>query len=538
MSAALWIGRLNTSAACWGDAMWRACWQGGLAALTVWLVCLCWKRMPVPLRYGLWWAVCLKLVLGLSPALFRLPVLPPITHAAVAVDAHVARSVEQPPPVFDTAGSRAQIPDRVRSHASSPRLTISGAAWLMFLWLSVITALAGVSVASVFRLRRIVRGAAPLSDPALLEIVRDAASSMGMRTSPRVLITQFDTSVLTLGVLRPVVLLSERTLTCCEIPELKLVLSHEFAHIRRGDAWLGLLPHLTKILFWFHPMAWLAWHEVDVAREAACDEQTITRLNARSDMYGRLLLKLGVRQTSWLSLCTPGVSSHYRILHRRLSMLQEIHASPRRLRGRVVMAACLIGVAAAVPWSVVHAQSSGSQTSGTNSKAATVAAVSRMSTAGRKITTASGNHVQGSLAAKLAAPGNVTVTGTGNVTVSGAGLKSGSSATTRAASKTGSDTWHAVFMANHAGSDAQKRLTTLFPLKYAEASSVAKTLSSLFEEDDKKNVKIVVDVRTNTVIIQATAEKLNEIRPVLDHIDSTEVTVGARQGPATIINLK
>jgi hypothetical protein len=73
MREAISIVRLNETAALWGDAMWRACWQGALAALIVWVVCLSWKRMPSALRYALWWSACLKLVLALSPALIQWP---------------------------------------------------------------------------------------------------------------------------------------------------------------------------------------------------------------------------------------------------------------------------------------------------------------------------------------------------------------------------------------------------------------------------------------------------------------------------------
>jgi type II secretory pathway component GspD/PulD (secretin) len=195
------------------------------------------------------------------------------------------------------------------------------------------------------------------------------------------------------------------------------------------------------------------------------------------------------------------------------------------------MTACVIGIAAAIPWSIGHAQSTGSQTSPPSAPASGNGGTIRALPGSRQITTAAGSkQAEGAPKAKFTALPN-----TGFVVWN---PKLGPSSTTRAASKTGSDAWQSVFTANHAGSAVQKRLTTLFPLKYAEAASVAKTLSSLFEEDDKKNVKIVADVRTNTVIIQATADKLDEIKPVLDHLDNVEVTVGPKAWTFTIIKLK
>ncbi|HLK56925.1 MAG TPA: M56 family metallopeptidase, partial [Chthonomonadaceae bacterium] len=357
MHGATWIIRWNESALHWGEAMWRTCWQGGVLALILWCVCQRWPRMPSTLRYGLWWMVCFKLLVGLCPVSLTLPLLPP---APSAVQAHTA--VVLPPAIHPISpslptpdlGDTFTVTTERGAESAPPRL--SGAGWLMGGWLIGVGALAGFSMLSLRRLRRLVRQAVPLSDPALLSLAQETAVAMGLRAAPRILMTQADIGVLTLGGWRPAVLLSQQTLVSCTPSELQLVLAHEFAHIRRGDAWLGFLPHLTQIFFCFYPLAWLACREVALAREAACDEQTICALHARSDLYGRLLLKLGVRHASWLSLCTPGVSSHFRILQRRLSMLQQVQGSPRRLQGRALMVVCLVGVAVTIPWGIVHAQ--------------------------------------------------------------------------------------------------------------------------------------------------------------------------------------
>ena len=56
------------------EALARASFQGGLFVILVWAVCRLFPRLPAALRCGLWWAACLKLLLGLvaMPAV-RLP---------------------------------------------------------------------------------------------------------------------------------------------------------------------------------------------------------------------------------------------------------------------------------------------------------------------------------------------------------------------------------------------------------------------------------------------------------------------------------
>src|SRR5882724_6337274 len=77
MSRAVWVAFWNESAVQWADAMWRACWQGGVLVLALWALCHRWQRMPSTWRCGLWWLVCLKLLVGLSPIFLCIPLLPP-----------------------------------------------------------------------------------------------------------------------------------------------------------------------------------------------------------------------------------------------------------------------------------------------------------------------------------------------------------------------------------------------------------------------------------------------------------------------------
>jgi beta-lactamase regulating signal transducer with metallopeptidase domain len=39
-------------------------------------------------------------------------------------------------------------------------------------------------------------------------------------------------------------------------PQLRSVLLHELAHIRRGDLWINLLQTLLQIAYLYHPLLW------------------------------------------------------------------------------------------------------------------------------------------------------------------------------------------------------------------------------------------------------------------------------------------
>ena len=512
----------NDVAARWGETIWRAAWQGGLFALLIWAACRTSKRLSPSLRHWLWWLACLKFVVGFCPSFPAFAILPPVSP----VRAEVGGSHELPSGLlaavnatqfqgseFATAARRV---DEIQP-TIQPSVRLSATAWLMSFWLLSVGVLTGFSAFSLARLLRRVRRAQPLDDPEMLRFAEEAAQAVGIRAVPRLLVTGEDIGVLTIGALKPVILLSKQALSRCSHAELRLVLAHEFSHIRRGDAWLGLLPQLTQILFCFHPLVWLACRELDLAREAACDEATIRSMHVRSDLYGRLLLKLGVRSHhSWPTLWSPGVSSHFRILHRRISMLAQVsNGSPRRPKGPVALFACLTGIAVTVPWSIVHAQNP--------------AASEARHSAAKPIeppVAVEGGVVEGKSARKLSpsrqAPAVKTTPATA-LKLASAG-KSSKAARPVAAKTAKSKSGEMVMMkvtplSGGGGMLTLERETKIVRLQQAQATSVAEMLNTLYEDKSANGLRIIADPRTNSVLLNGPVESILQMILIMNQLD-------------------
>lgn len=90
------------------------------------------------------------------------------------------------------------------------------------------------------------------------------------------------------GCLRPVILLPRAALTE-SASRLTMMLCHELAHFRRGDMRVLPLLALLRIVYWWHPLVWLALARLRRERENACDDLVLAHRFQPSD-YADLIL--------------------------------------------------------------------------------------------------------------------------------------------------------------------------------------------------------------------------------------------------------
>jgi beta-lactamase regulating signal transducer with metallopeptidase domain len=332
------------------ETLARASLQGALFVAAVWIVCRLFPRLPAALRCGLWWAACLKLLLGLValPAV-RLPVLP-ATHAPVA----------ETRPLYIRNGGGAPARSLTPGLATSPSspgegkktdLWKMGELALAGLWLSGLLVLGGKAVRQLRWTRRIVRAAEPVREGWVRSAFAEICALLGLRRTPDLRGSAEVRTPQVTGLAQPVVLIPRSGLERLTPAEISMTLCHELVHLRRKDLWLGWVPALAHRIFFFHPLAALAVREYAIAREAACDAEVLRILGTAPQAYGRLLLRWGVapRETG---LAAAGASPSLQNLKRRLQMLQQTSDSKRRFSGWWWIAGA-VALAGLVPLQIV-----------------------------------------------------------------------------------------------------------------------------------------------------------------------------------------
>jgi len=94
-----------------------------------------------------------------------------------------------------------------------------------------------------------------------------------------------------IGFFKPMIVIPVWALRELTPSELNIVLLHEFAHLRRGDAWTNLLQKIVRAIFFFQPAVWWIESRLSLEREMACDDQVLAEIaNPRS--YATCLIAL------------------------------------------------------------------------------------------------------------------------------------------------------------------------------------------------------------------------------------------------------
>lgn len=164
-------------------------------------------------------------------------------------------------------------------------------AWLALAWLLGASAMLGrasVKIAGAEQLRRSCR---PLNDARITELVAEARRAVKLTRQVRLAVTNQLTSPAVVGVLVPTLILPLSLITTLTPDQLRFILLHELAHIRRGDYLANLFQLFTEALFFFNPAVWWLSHQIRREREACCDALAIELSGAPAD-YARTLVSV------------------------------------------------------------------------------------------------------------------------------------------------------------------------------------------------------------------------------------------------------
>ncbi len=321
-------------------------WQGLAIAVMAAAAAHWMRRAPARNRY-LVYLLALLLMAACLPVTFAVVAMtgpergPPVTET---VSARPAGSVDggapsaspvhvEPAPSMPATAAAADAPagSGIAGSEPSPSGGSPAFAWdacARFVTMGYLVGVVALLGRLLIRLRggkRLCRSAQPIDQPGLGELITRQARLLGLRLVPTVAFCRRVAAPVVVGVLRPTILLPISLSTGLTPDQIRIVLLHELAHIRRYDHLVNVIQQLVEALLFFHPAVWYVSRRLSTLREYCCDDMVLGAGEKRCE-YAESLVRVAELGVRWRpaarvrEMAAPAFSS----------------GKPSRLRSRIV----------------------------------------------------------------------------------------------------------------------------------------------------------------------------------------------------------
>lgn len=159
------------------------------------------------------------------------------------------------------------------------------------IWLMGAMALFMLHSHAWLKLRHMKRSAMSIEDKEMIDLFKECKRKLHISKHIRLLQSPLITSPMTFGILTTYVVLPSDVDQWLSKEEVKYILLHELTHYKHKDICTNYLMVFYQIIYWFNPVAWIAFREMRLDREIACDTAVLNSLDKRNYVsYGKTLI--------------------------------------------------------------------------------------------------------------------------------------------------------------------------------------------------------------------------------------------------------
>jgi TonB family protein len=318
--------------------------KGTAVLVAAWMAAILLRGRSAATRHLVWTAAFAALLalplLSLSLPALRMPV--PVPNFIIQTTA-LTPAITTPAVNPGQATTARAVP--ASSHRTDWGLTIS------LLWTAGAAAGLAHMLLGWVAMWRLRRKALPFHAGDLAALTAE----FGVRRPVVVLETPSGAMPMTFGLFHPAVFLPADAAQWSD-ERRRLVLSHELAHIRRGDSTAHLLARTALSLYWWNPLAWVAWRAFLKERERATDD-LVLNAGARASEYAGHLLEIARTMQSapalgWAAVAMARPSQ----LEGRLVAILDSRVNRTAPRRASALIASLAAIALVVPFAALRAQ--------------------------------------------------------------------------------------------------------------------------------------------------------------------------------------
>jgi len=148
--------------------------------------------------------------------------------------------------------------------------------------------------------------------------VKRTATAMGIIRDVKIWLSAWVTSPVTIGFLKPIILVPVAAINNLTPHQLEAVILHELSHIYRYDYFLNLILSFIKTILYFNPFVKLLVTNIEKEREHSCDEMVL-QFQYKPGEYASALLRL--EQNKHRQMVMAAAGKNHDLLNRIESIL-------------------------------------------------------------------------------------------------------------------------------------------------------------------------------------------------------------------------
>lgn len=154
-------------------------------------------------------------------------------------------------------------------------------AWAISVWLIGVAAMLLRVVCTAVGGARLRRRCKPLEDEHILALVEQLRKSIGITRRIRISISEHVSVPGVIGCVWPTLLLPVSMASGIPADDLRAIVAHELAHVRRYDYLVNFCQMIIEAIFFFNPAVWWISKLVRFEREACCDKVGVAATGRR-----------------------------------------------------------------------------------------------------------------------------------------------------------------------------------------------------------------------------------------------------------------
>jgi beta-lactamase regulating signal transducer with metallopeptidase domain len=240
-------------------------------------------------------AAIVPLIEGIVPT-WRLPLAAP-TAFEPYLGASPEPAVEGP-----TATPGASQGDAARRRrATGPGFDLDLTRALIPFWITGTLMSLGVLLVGIFRIRWLASRSRLVTRGKWSELAEEMSRAYGLRRSVVLLESDHPSLLVTWGFRQPKIILPAAA-AAWSADRIRIVLTHELAHVRRGDWVVQIVAELLRAFYWFNPLLWVVCKRLRIESEHACDDEVINYGVDGTDYASHLIAvarALNQRRPAW-----------------------------------------------------------------------------------------------------------------------------------------------------------------------------------------------------------------------------------------------